>query len=89
MIRKCSFHPRLSNRVFRWKRVYEVPVCCPNNTSKTSKTDNDDDNDGLLDWFEVNDGNDLTGQFDADNDGLDDNEDADDDNDGILDIYEF
>ena len=31
----------------------------------------------------------LTGQFDADNDGIDDYEDDDDDNDGILDIYEF
>jgi hypothetical protein len=42
-----------------------------------------------MDWFEINDGNDLTGQFDADNDGLEDYEDDDDDNDGILDIFEL
>ena len=52
-------------------------------------TDTDDDNDGLSDWFEANDGNPLTGQFDHDNDGLDDHEDDDDDNDGIEDIFEL
>ena len=51
-------------------------------------TDTDDDNDGLADWFEINDGNPLTGQFDHDNDGSDDHEDADDDGDGILDELE-
>jgi hypothetical protein len=51
-------------------------------------SDTDDDNDGLTDWFEANDGNPLTGQFDHDNDGLDDHEDDDDDNDGILDVLE-
>ncbi|MBJ24429.1 MAG: hypothetical protein CMB64_07155 [Euryarchaeota archaeon] len=52
------------------------------------KTDNDDDNDGLDDWWEVNDGNSLTGQFDSDNDGLDNYLDSDDDGDGIEDILE-
>jgi hypothetical protein len=52
-------------------------------------TDTDDDNDGLSDWFEVNDGNSLTGQFDHDNDGSEDHEDDDDDNDGILDEFEI
>jgi hypothetical protein len=42
----------------------------------------------LSDWFEVNDGNSLTGQFDHDNDGSEDHEDDDDDNDGIEDIFE-
>ena len=51
-------------------------------------TDTDDDNDGLSDWFENNDGNGLTGQFDHDNDGLADYVDDDDDNDGILDSLE-
>ena len=37
--------------------------------SKEVMTDGDDDNDGLSDWWEQNDGNDLTGQFDHDNDG--------------------
>ena len=31
-----------------------------------------------MDWFEANDGNAMTGQFDHDNDGLDDHEDDDD-----------
>ena len=52
-------------------------------------TDTDDDNDGLSDWFENNDGNDMTGQFDHDNDALDDNEDDVDDNDGIIDSLEL
>ena len=52
-------------------------------------TDTDDDNDGLSDWFEVNDGNILTGQFDHDNDGIEDHEDDDDDNDGIIDEFEI
>ena len=51
-------------------------------------SDLDDDNDGLSDWFENNDGNHLTGQFDHDNDGVADYLDADDDNDGILDEFE-
>jgi hypothetical protein len=42
----------------------------------------------LSDWFENNDGNDMTGQFDHDNDGLSDYVDEDDDGDGILDIFE-
>ena len=71
-----------------------APNIAPNTVQLKNKfelliDDNDDDNDGLMDWFEVNDGNSLTGQFDSDNDGLDDHEDDDDDNDGILDIYEF
>ena len=52
------------------------------------KTDNDDDNDGLDDWWEINDGNPLTGQFDSDNDGLENYLDDDDDGDGIEDILE-
>ena len=40
------------------------------------------------DWFEMYDGNDLTGQFDHDNDGIDDHLDDDDDGDGILDELE-
>ena len=48
----------------------------------------DDDNDGLTDWFESNDGNDDTGQFDHDNDGIEDYTDDDDDGDGILDELE-
>jgi hypothetical protein len=47
--------------------------------------DTDDDNDGLSDWFEQNDGWDYTGQFDHDNDGIEDYLDDDDDADGILD----
>ena len=50
--------------------------------------DTDDDNDGLSDWFEQNDGWDLTGQFDHDNDGIPDNLDDDDDGDGIPDDEE-
>ncbi|MDE0954694.1 MAG: hypothetical protein OR994_08450, partial [Candidatus Poseidoniales archaeon] len=50
--------------------------------------DLDDDNDGLSDWFEQNDGWSNTGQFDHDNDGVDDYLDDDDDGDGILDIDE-
>ena len=42
----------------------------------------------VLDWFEQNDGNSQTGQFDHDNDGIADNIDDDDDNDGIIDILE-
>ena len=38
--------------------------------------------------WEANDGNDLTGQFDHDNDGIEDHLDPDDDNDGILDEFE-
>jgi len=51
-------------------------------------TDLDDDNDGLSDWFEQNDGSNLTGQFDHDNDGLPDFLDDDDDGDGIPDELE-
>ena len=42
----------------------------------------------LTDWFETNDGNDDTGQFDHDNDGIEDVTDDDDDGDGILDELE-
>ena len=48
----------------------------------------DDDNDGLSDWFENNDGNSETGQFDHDNDSIPDHEDDDDDGDGIIDDLE-
>ena len=49
----------------------------------------DDDNDGLSDWFEQNDGSTLTGQFDHDNDGIPDYLDDDDDGDGIPDDLEL
>jgi len=52
-------------------------------------TDLDDDNDGLSDWFEQNDGSNLTGQFDHDNDGIPDYLDDDDDGDGIPDDLEL
>jgi len=58
------------------------------NDGLSDRTDTDDDNDGLSDWFEQNDGWDLTGQFDHDNDGIDDYLDDDDDGDGIPDDEE-
>ena len=51
-------------------------------------SDTDDDNDGLSDWFEQNDGMGNTGQFDHDNDGIPDHLDDDDDADGIPDWLE-
>ena len=78
-------------------RVWELVDYCGNDVSHnqiiTIFNDNDADNDGLADPFDLDDDNDgipdaIEGDGDSDGDGIIDSQDLDSDNDGIPDIIE-